>query len=557
MSRDEASYWQRTLNRRVSRRGVVSGAGLSGMGLAAAALVGCGDDDDGGGGDASPTTAPVTQVQQPKVGGKLTLHMGGSPRTLDPHFDTFPYNTAVTTNTNNGILQFTPDLSKIVGDVALGLPETPEALTYTFKLQQGIKFHDVPPVNGREMTSADVKYSIERQMTDKAGTFQHAYFFLGAIDKIETPDNYTVIFKMKKPFAPFISYMASPWTQVICREVVEADGDLTKRAIGTGPFIFKEWQKDVRLDMVKNPNYWKKGLPYINEFSLLLAVDPDTAATLFIDKQVDGIVAGKAQLDRIKDGRKEVNYSAVPSQFWRQMRMPPTTDTQPYPKPFDDIRFREAIVRAVDKKQVLDLVYQGDGQLTNGPILPIYKQWALKEEFAGFDLKKANDLMKLAGQEKGFTGEMIWATGSPQADQIGEVLKEQMKKINVTLDLKPMELAAYYNQTYSYKYTFSHHVPLNNPDPDENLSSYFGRKSAFFKHYNPAIFDAIDKQAAELDTTKRQQLVMDVQKMIVQDFPIAFMFTTNLHEFTDKKVKGWFYSADLYNGRVHNVWLDA
>src|SRR5690606_32265477 len=112
------------------------------------------------------------------------------------------------------------------------------------------------------------------------------------------------------------------------------------------------------------------------------------------------------------------------------------------------------------------------------------------------------DLLSSAGQGS-FSGEMIWATGSPQSDQVGEVLKEQMKEIGITLDLKPMETAAYYNQTYSYKYTFSHHVPLNNPDPDENLSSYFGRNSTFFKHYNPKIFDIIDQQAAELDNTKR------------------------------------------------------
>ncbi len=557
--REERSYWQRVLQRPLSRRGVVRGASLAGAGLATAALVGCGDDDDDdGGGESTATTAPGQSpaAQQPKKGGKLTLHMGGSPRSLDPHFDTFPYNTAVTTNTNNGILQFTSDLSKVETDVAASLPEQVDATTYTIKLRQGVKYHNVAPVNGREMTSEDVKYSLTRQMTDEAGKFQHAYFFKGNIDKIETPDPYTVTIKTARPFAPLISYLASPWTLVICREVVEADGDLTKRAIGTGPFIFKEWQKDVRIDMVRNPNYWKPELPYVDEFSLLIAIDPDTSATLFIDKQVQGLVTGKAQLDRVKEARKDAQYQSRPSQFWRQMRMPPTTQAQPYPKPFDNIKVREAVVRAVNKKQVLDLVYSGDGVLTNGPILPIYANWTLKEELAGYDLKKAKDLMSAAGQSS-FSGEMIWATGSPQSDQIGEVLKEQMKEIGVTLDLKPMELAAYYNQTYSYKYTFSHHVPLNNPDPDENLSSYFGRNSTFYKHYNPAIFDIIDKQAGELDTPKRQALVQEAQKMIVQDFPMAFMFTTNNHMFTDPKVKGWFYSTDLYNGRVHNVWLDA
>jgi dipeptide transport system substrate-binding protein len=234
----------------------------------------------------------------------------------------------------------------------------------------------------------------------------------------------------------------------------------------------------------------------------------------------------------------------------------PTTPEAPYVAPFADIRFREAVVRAVDKKQVLDLVYNGDGVLTHGPILPIYSQWALKDELAGFDLAKSKALMGQAALNS-FDGECIWATGSAEADQIGEILKQQLAKINVNLQLKPMELAAYYNQTYSYKYTFSHHVPLNNPDPDENLSSYFGRKSAFFKHHNPAIWDIIDKQAAELDLEKRKAIVKEAQEMIVKDFPMAFMFTVNLHEFTDNTVKGWFYPKDLYDGRKADAWLDV
>ena len=560
MTQNEQGYWQR----KMTRRRAIQAAGFTGAGLGAAALVGCGGDSaggaDGGGGAATPTSTAIAPGanQQAKKGGTLTLHMGGSPRTLDPHFDTFPYNTAIVNNTNNGLLQFSPDLSKITGDMATGMPEQPDATTFVFKIPSGIKFHDVDPVNGREFTSEDVKYSIERQMTDKAGVFQHAYYFLNKVTKIETPDKTTIKFTTAKPFAPFISYIASPWTPMICREVVEKDGDLTQRAVGTGPYIFKEWQKDVKFTLVKNPNYWKKdGGPYVDGITWLIATDPDTAATMFIDKKVDGIVTGNAQLKRVQEARKDVNYQAMPSQFWRQMRMPPTTKDQPYPKPFDDKRVREAIVRAVNKQQVLDLVYNGDGALAKGPILPQYTNWALKDEPVGFDLAKAKQLMNDAGMGAGFTGEMIWATGSPQSDQVGEVLKQQMKEIKVNLDLKPMETAAYYNQTYAYKYTFSHHVPLNNPDPDENLAAYFGRGGTYFKFYNEAVWDKIDQQASEMDVEKRKAIVMEVQKTIALEFPMAFMFTTNNHNFTDKKVKGWFYSNDLYNGRLHNVWLDV
>ncbi len=564
MSRDELNYWQRLALNRTSRRRVLLGAGTASLGVAAAGLVGCGDDDDDdggngtGGGQTPGTQAPATAPgggEQPKKGGTFTLQMGGSPRSLDPHFDTFPYCTAVVCNTNEGLLRFTPDLTEVEPELAEAMPEQPDQMTFNIKLKPGIKFQNVAPVNGREFTSEDVKYSIERQMTDEAGKFQHAYFFLGHVERIETPDPQTVTIVTNKPYAPMISYLASPWTLMIAREVVEEFGDLTEHAIGTGPFILRQWQKDVKFELDKNPDYWQPDLPHVDKLVYLIATDGDTAATMFIDGQVDAAVLGINQLDRVRSERGDANYAAVPSQFWRQFRLPPTTEDQPYPPPFDDIRFREAVVRAIDKEQVLDLVYSGDGVVAYGPILPIYTNWALEEELAGHDLAKAKALMEEAGVSD-FTGDMIWAT-TAEADQIGEVLKQQLAQINVNVNLNPMELAAYYNQTYSYKYTFSHHQPLNNPDPDENLSAYFGRNSSYFKHYNPEIWDLIDKQAGEFDFEARQEIVREAQRKIVLDFPMAFMFTTHLHEFTDPKVKGWFYPVDLYDGRKATAWLDV
>jgi peptide/nickel transport system substrate-binding protein len=341
------------------------------------------------------------------------------------------------------------------------------------------------------------------------------------------------------------------------RETVEKFGDLTEHAVGTGPFIFEEWQKDVGFKLRANPDYFEPDLPYIDRFEILLATDPDTTATLFIDKKVDAAIVAQPQLQRTQDGRPDATYAPQPSQFWRQMRMPPTTPDNPYKAPFDDIRVRQAIVQAVDAQQVLDFVYSGDGVLTNGPILPIYENWALKEPVPeqAYDPAAAKALLEQAGNPT-VSGQMIWATGT-QADQIGEILKQQLTAIGVNVELTPMELAAYYNQTYSYDYFMSHHVPLNNPDPDENLSSYFGRNAAFFKHYNEDIWAKIDEQAVELDFEKRKALVEEAQKMVVRDFPMKFMFTTNLHQFTDPRVKNWFYGGDLYNGRLRGLWLDA
>ena len=275
-----------------------------------------------------------------------------------------------------------------------------------------------------------------------------------------------------------------------------------------------------------------------------------------------GTIEGYAQLARIQSGRPDAQYNPAPSQFWRQLRMSPTTapgtEPGPYKAPFDNIQVRNAIVRAVDAQAALEFVHSGDGILTHGPILPIYPPWALTEtpESATFNLAEAKALMEAAGNPT-VSGPMIWATGSTEADQTGEVLKQQLAQIGVDVQLEPKEAASYYDQTYKYDYFMSHHVPLNNPDPDENLSSYFGRKSAFFKHYNEDIFDIIDKQAAELDPEARADIVHEASRMIVEDYPIKFMYTSNRHRFVAPEVKNWFWEIDGYSNRLEGAWLDV
>ncbi|MFN8556961.1 MAG: ABC transporter substrate-binding protein [Dehalococcoidia bacterium] len=209
-------------------------AGLSAAGAGALALA-CGapktrgtSDSAGSGSAPSGALATVTTGQvapgaadQVKRGGTF-VRVEGPPRSLDPHFDTFPANTVVTNNVYNTLLAFTPDLTKIEPELATAMPENPDSVTFVFKLRQGVKYHNVPPANGREMVAEDVKYSIERQMTNEPGKFQHAYYFLNKVTKIEAVDKYTVKFTTNKPMAPFLSYIASPWTQVILRELVEA-----------------------------------------------------------------------------------------------------------------------------------------------------------------------------------------------------------------------------------------------------------------------------------------------------------------------------------------------
>lgn len=563
--KEEKTYWQR----RLSRRSVIRNSGLATVGASTAALIGCGGDDDddtGGTGSTGGGTTPSTSntatggsspvALTPKKGGTLTAPMSTQPRSLDFHFDVF---VPIGAHTNNALLKFNADVTQVEIDAAQALPEQPDPLTYVFKLKPGIKFHNVDPVNGRELTAEDVKFSIERQMTDEAGKYQHAYFFRGKVAKIEATDKYTVKFTMTKPFAPFVAYIANAWTLITAPEIVSKFGDLTQVAIGTGPFMFKEWQKDVRMDLVRNPDYFKPNRPYLDALTYLVTPDPDVMATLFIEKKLDVISATATQMKRLQEGRKDAVYKAQAQQGMQIFRMPPTSADIPYAKPYDDPRVRQAVVNSIDKKQIYDLVYSGQAIPALGPMPPAYSAWALKTDEAGFNLKNAQDLMKAAGLENGFTEKFIWASANPATDQAAEILKQQLAKIKVNLELTPMETAAYYNLVYTYKYGMAQHTTTSTPDPDEALAAYYGKTSTYYKYDGSknGVWDKIDKQSEELDTAKRKALVEDVQKQIVKEYPVSFNYSVLLQQFIDPKVKDWFFSIDGYNIRVEDLWLNT
>ena len=162
----------------------------------------------------------------------------------------------------------------LTGDLAEAWEGSSDFKTWTFKLRQGVKWHNVPPLNGRELVADDVKYCYEAYANEgvQSFTFQE-------IDGMETPDKYTIRIQLKTPNTMFPQNVAEAVAVIFPREVLEEDGDLKKRMIGTGPFILKEHQRKVRAVLVRNPDYFDKGFPYINEYRILSTPDAATRLT--------------------------------------------------------------------------------------------------------------------------------------------------------------------------------------------------------------------------------------------------------------------------------------
>jgi peptide/nickel transport system substrate-binding protein len=224
-----------------------------------------------------------------KRGGVLTRASAWDPPVIDPRLTQSVGLFQFAGLTSNRLLRYAfadeatgyPDLS-LKGDLAESWQGSPDQRVWTFKLRRGVKWQNVPPLKGRELVAADIKHCFEAYAKEgvQAFTFQE-------IEAMETPDAHTLRVFLKTPNALFPQNVAEPVAVIFPREVLEEDGDLKKRQIGTGPYILKEHTRKVRVVLQRNPDYFDPGRPYVDEYVILSAPDSATRTAAFRTGQSD------------------------------------------------------------------------------------------------------------------------------------------------------------------------------------------------------------------------------------------------------------------------------
>jgi peptide/nickel transport system substrate-binding protein len=483
----------------------------------------------------------------------------GEPRSLDPHQETYANTTAVTLQTNNGLLRFNQTMDGVELDLAESWRQIDD-VTYEFKIHKGVRFHDVPPVNGRELTSADVKYSIERiaGMHGKKAKFKHSYYFDGKIASIDTPDKYTIIVKTKKPFAPFIYYISSPWSAIVAEEVVDKYGDLKRKAIGTGPFILKEYVKGSHWTLVKNPNYFKKGKPYLDGIHGKFITNPQAILSAFLAKEVDSTGLYFFHLDTLKEKAKDAILSKREGTHMWTLRFQPWIEgKKPLKKPFDDKRVRRAIAMAIDKKKLLKLAWGGFGTPQIGPVpTPVRHSLTYKDQVE-YNPQKAKKLLAEAGYPNGFTVElMTW--NLPYISTPAIIIQEMLEEVGITIKLNLMEMAQYFNKAYRFEYDMALHIMTAGVDPEEWLVPYFGKldKSTYYKWSNPDIWDMIEKQSYIMDPKKRGPYIKKIQRIIIEECPNVFLYTQYRYTVRRPYMHVKYYELDFQPFFGECVWME-
>ncbi|MDP2954418.1 MAG: ABC transporter substrate-binding protein [Chloroflexota bacterium] len=254
------------------------------------------------------------------------------------------------------------DVNKLVPDLAERWEASPDGKVYTFHLRRGVKFHD-----GTPLASADVKASFERMIWPPKGVLSHRQVYFDALEKIETPDNSTVKFVLTRAQASFPAILSVPFNVVFPKALLDKKPDMKRDILGSGPFKLKEYMRGAQFAVVKNPDYYIPGRPYLDGIVRYIIPDPAALKAAFVTDRVDllqPVTPYKAQ-ERVvwkKQSPQVAFQKAV--QFGSESFIPNMAR-----KPWGDIRVRRAVMLAMDKDDLLELLYP-DQAVRGGFIIP-------------------------------------------------------------------------------------------------------------------------------------------------------------------------------------------
>jgi len=529
----------------------------------------------GGAALAGASLAPsVVGAQTPKRGGTLAI------RTYDPpHFDPFQtisYKTHIALSfTHSRLLKHkagpsvVPGTFPIEGDLAESWTQ-PNETTYVFKLRKGVKWHNKPPVNGREVTADDVVFSVNHFVTVKGNA--NAYM-LKAVDKVEAPDKYTVKFTLKEPFVWFLDMLSNPHAvAIVAKEVLEKHGDFKKAetVIGTGPWMLDSYRPNVGLTYVRNPTYFVAGQPYIDRVEATVDEDNASRMAAFLSGKYDlgwefpGTInrVDWVQIkDTLKPKRPKLQTVEFPSPVMSHISM--RTDQ----KPFSDVRVRQAMSMAIDRKALIDAVFEGVGSM-NPAVPAALREWSIPFDKLGegakyykHDPAEAKKLLAAAGYANGFPGTMCFTTyGSTILVDSMQLVQKDLKAVGIDVKIDQKEYGAYIATCFYGKFDSMTYGPQTGfLEPDNFLfGQYYPEELKNQSHINdPVVADMLVRQRRTFDAAKRRDVIYDIQRHLAKQQYYIQMPSGIYIGVWEGALKN--YGPNMgydYGGRLQAAWLD-
>ena len=405
--------------------------------------------------------------------------------------------------------------------------------TYTFNLRRGVRFH-----NGREMTADDVVYSYNRMMDPAIGSVARAYF--ATVEKVEALDPYTVKFTLSGPDATFLMYTTSVYSAIVPKEVIEQHGDLNNNPVGTGPFMFREHIPGNRIVLEKNPYYFIPGEPKLDTLTFLIMADESARINALRTGAIHLASLPPTVLPLVK-GNNDIVVRDFPSSNYDFIGFNLTE------APWNDVRVRQAISLLIDRKEIIDAIYEGNAHMT-GPVPVSMAKWAIdvtRNEFYTPNVTRARALLSEAGFPNGLSLK-ITAGITRDTTAVAQLLVSQLARGGVRAEIEVLEtarfVAAWRERTHQSMVSSNG----GGADPDRSIGLFFQSASAtnVWGYANSRIDELVAAGRIETNETRRHAIYAEAQGIILRELPNIFIVTPSTFQFHRTNVQG--YKAATY-----------
>jgi peptide/nickel transport system substrate-binding protein len=460
------------------------------------------------------------------------------------------------------VAQNRPDT--IIPDLAESWAWSEDGKELTFKLRQGVKWHD-----GKPFTAADVKCTWDLLLgtaSEKLRVNPRKTWYLN-LDKVTANGDYQAIFHLKRPQPALLSLLASGWSPVYPCHVPARD--MRTKPVGTGPFKFVEFRPNEVVKTAKNPDYWKPGRPYLDGIEWHIMPDRSTRNLTFIAGKFDIISPYGTTVPLLHDIKSQVPQAVCEMTSTNVSR---NLILNPQKPPFDNPEIRRAVALSLDRKAFIDIIGQGEADIGATMLPPPEGLWGMPPEMLatlpGYDPDIAKNraeakkiMEKLGyGPDKRLAVSLSSRNIPPYRDP-AVILIDQVREIYIDAVLDAVETANWFPKIYRKDYTIAiNGTESGVDDPDQQFYENFvcGAVRNYTGYCNPEVDKLIDQQSTESNTEKRKELVWQIERRLAEEGARPIIFYPRGGTCTQPYVKGLTTMVNsIYNGyRMEDVWLD-
>ncbi len=405
-------------------------------------------------------------------------------------------------NIFEGLTRFTPD-GDIVPLLATSWEISEDGLTYTFRLAEGVTFHD-----GSAMDAEDVKFSLDRARAEDSTNAQKALF--SAIADVTVSDPLTVVVTLSEPNGSLLFNLAWGDAVIVAPESVET---LKTSPIGTGPYRFGEWIQGDRVDLVRNPNYWGT-VPPLTGATIKFISDPTAAFAAMMAEDIDAFDNFPAP-ENVAQFEADPRFQVIVGSTEGETILSTNNDQAP----FDNPKVREAIAHAIDRSAIIDGAMFGYGTPIGTHFAPHHPAYVDLTAQSSYDPERARALLAEAGLPEGFET-TLHLPPPAYARRGGEIVAAQLAAVGIKAEIINVEWAQWLETVFKGK-TFGLSIVSHTEPMDIGI---YARPAYYFQYDNPDFQGLMNRLNATTDPAARTEMLQQAQHIIADDYVNGYLF---------------------------------